>query len=270
MAINQTARQLGQFMKRMRDRAGVSAYAIEADQIINARTLGRAEKGESLLNWPTWEAIGKKCGATPDELDHIEQMARKAGEKGWWEEHKGGMPPKFQRFVSLEADAARMDIMETEVITGLFQTVDYMRGVLAVSPFLDPAEIPAKLAFRERRAVETVDRDNPPVIRLVLTEGALLREVANAEAHARQLEHLQALAERPNIEIRVLRHSAGAYPTSGAYTIVEFEDNDDADTVYLESSDGGRYVENPDVVGRYRTIFRAAFDRATPLQEYFT
>lgn len=257
-------------MRDLRLRADVSTYDVEALQLrVSRRNLGRAEKGEALLNWATWEKIAKLCSATEEELDLIEGMAKRADEKGWWEQRGRNLRPGFQRFASLELEADRINIYETETVAGLVQTDEYMRALFAMNPLLENTDdLPHMERFRLRRQTKVLGRNPAPQLKLLMPEGVLRREVGGAKALGRQLEHLALVNRRPNIEMRVLTFKSGAHSAMvGSFNLLEFDSADDADTVCVDSLDGSRYVEAQEVVDRFRIAFNATFDQACSLEE---
>ena len=90
----------------------------------------------------------------------------------------------------------------------------------------------------------------------VLGEGVLTRPVGGADVLRDQIAKLAELSRRKNIEIRVLPWSVGAHAAmAGAFRIMEFDDPDDPDMVYLESHVGAVYLEELEEVKEYRRIF---------------
>jgi hypothetical protein len=103
----------------------------------------------------------------------------------------------------------------------------------------------------------------------VLGEGALTRQVGGAAVLEAQIEHLRRVARRDNVEIKVLPWSVGAHAAmAGAFRILDFDDPDDPDVVYLESHVGALYLEEPAEVNEYRRIFELIRADATPVEDY--
>ncbi|MGH8793635.1 MAG: DUF5753 domain-containing protein [Stackebrandtia sp.] len=222
-----------------------------------------------ILSWPQCVALAKQYGADAETQTEIEHMAKLAEEKGWWEDYKGGMPPKFQMFVAMEAEADRILTFEAETVTGLFQTEAYTRTVCLKIPFREEEKILQLVRLRKDRQNGVLSGDHVPVIKFVLTEGALLRQVGGKEAHAEQLRKLLESAKLPNIDIRVLTNESGEYASmEGSFTVLEFDNPEDPDTVYLESRDGCRYVEAADRVRTFRTVLQSMFEQAMPVEEF--
>jgi hypothetical protein len=55
---------------------------------------------------------------------------------------------------------------------------------------------------------------------------------------------------------------------AGAFRILDFDDPDDPDVVYLESHVGALYLEEPAEVNEYRRIFELIRAGAIPVEDY--
>ena len=85
------------------------------------------------------------------------------------------------------------------------------------------------------------------------------------------------MADRPTLRsgIRygvvsvVLPFAVGAHAAmAGAFRVLEFDDPEDPDVVYLESHVGALYLEEPAEVDEYRRIFDLVANAAIPVQDY--
>jgi hypothetical protein len=84
-----------------------------------------------------------------------------------------------------------------------------------------------------------------------------------------QIEHLRRTATRGQVEIRVLPFAIGAHAAmAGAFRILDFDEPDDPDMVYLESHVGALYLEEPHEVDEYRRIFELIRRASIPLLKY--
>ena len=61
-------------------------------------------------------------------------FAREARRKGWWHTYGQVLPPWFEAYIGLEAEATRQRDFQSMVIPGLLQTEDYARAVLWAAP----------------------------------------------------------------------------------------------------------------------------------------
>jgi hypothetical protein len=68
--------------------------------------------------------------------------------------------------------------------------------------------------------------------------------------------HLLAVAKRPSITPQMIPFRAGGYGTmNGSCVIVDYPQPDTTPGVYLEYPAGGAWVDNPDDVTRFTTMF---------------
>jgi transcriptional regulator with XRE-family HTH domain len=261
-------RQLGRHLRRLRVAAGKTHADVETAGMGHRSTLWRIEAGRAKVRPSTVRALCWLYGVDPETSDTLYAMACRAATPGWWEEYQSDLPTWFTLYVELEAEARALSAYHHTVVDGLLQTADYARAVFAAGfPPPSAEDVERQVAIRLERQRRAFDR--PLRLRVVLDESVLRREVGGPGVLAAQRDHLRALDEREGIEIRVLTFAAGAHPAvRGRFTILDLESEADPDVVYLEMINGGRYLEMPSELERYRSIFSMLQERATPLGEY--
>ncbi|WP_328414474.1 helix-turn-helix domain-containing protein [Streptomyces violaceus] len=153
------------------------------------------------------------------------------------------LPAWFQQVAELEARATEICTFQTHVVHGLLQTREYARAVLGV---LDQADLDDRTAVRLARQ-RIFEKEEPPVLWLVISEAALYQEIGGSETMRGQLAHLLSFAHNPRINIQVLPFSAGAHAgLQGAFNLYRFDR--DPDIVYTEGYGSGHPTANPDTV----------------------
>lgn len=76
-----------------------------------------------------------------------------------------------------------------------------------------------------------------------------------------QIDHLRAVAQRPNVDVQVLRFGAGAHAagSGGHFLLLGREDDGDPlssmNVVYLELHKRGLYLDAPSEVQNYKLMF---------------
>ena len=176
----------------------------------------------------------------------------------------------FARIAELEAEAVKIHEWELRYVPGLLQTAEYTRELMrADRPRYnlgdDEDSIERGVVARMERQ-EILVRDNPPRAWFVIDESVLHRLVGGYAVMAKQLEHLEAMAEMTHIIVQVLpfsvkSHSGGAGPLK----ILEFSD---APTVgYTEGRWSGRVIEAYDEVGVATSHFDLIRASALPPEE---
>ena len=184
-------------------------------------------------------------------------MARRAGERGWWQTYTGGVVPEaLANLIGLEEEARTIRAYEPELVPGLLQTEAYSRAVMrAWGPALAPDDIDRRVEVRLGRQ-QVLDRPDPPQVSIVVNEAVLRRPVGGHAAMREQIEHL---AEgQPNVVVQVLPFDVGPHPAmTGPFQMLTFFDAEDLGIVYVEGRMSGYTLEKPEQIRTYDQIWGA-------------
>jgi hypothetical protein len=182
------------------------------------------------------------------------------------------IPDWFKLYVGLEASASRIFSYDGEVVPGELQTEQYARAIFAAEqpPDQEAAEAADRhVKLRMQRQQTLFGRRPAPRLVTVLGEGAVTRPVGGEAVLKAQIEHLCRVAQRDNVEVKVLPFAVGAHAAmAGAFRILDFDDAEDPDVVYLESHVGALYLEEEAEVEEYRRIFGLISKDAIPVEDY--
>lgn len=174
-------------------------------------------------------------------------------------------------FASVEAEATRLDIYESEYITGLLQTRRYMEEVNRVDPMLSPEEDRKNLEIKLKRQELAwgVDREGPPLeMRAIFNEACLVR-TKGTDLYDEQVAHLLEMTERHEVGIYILPLSRGLHSSmQAAYSIMGFRHPANMRIVYLESHLGDEYREDRMSVDHSRKLFTTTLTECVELGEY--
>ena len=97
-----------------------------------------------------------------------------------------------------------------------------------------------------------LNREEPPVLWVVLDEAALYRRIGGTAVMRQQLAHLLGMFGKPWLQIQVLPFDVGEHAaTMGSFNLLRF--NDHPDLHYCESYDSGHMTANPQVI-RERSV----------------
>ncbi len=166
-------------------------------------------------------------------------------------------PSWFREWPPIEERAVLLRAWENMVIPGLLQTEDYARAMLrGAEPETADDVIGEMVAARMARQA-ILDKEDPPLLRAIMDEGALRRMAGSPKVMRVQLLHLNEMSQRPNVSILVVPASAGTHPgLPGAFTIATVPgDGGDANVVYLDTAAAGQITDHPDVVDPCVTKF---------------
>jgi transcriptional regulator with XRE-family HTH domain len=249
-------KRLGIELRRLREDAGLTCEDVGQRLDCSGTRISRIETGRINVKPGDVRELLDIYGITGTEADPLVQLAREARRKGWWHTYGQVLPPWFEAYIGLEAEAVRQRDFQPMVIPGLFQTEDYARAVLCAAPIAGNAEaIDRQVTLRmERQAI--LNQASPPDLWVVLSESVLRVQVGGPDVMRSQLRHLVDLAGRSNVTLQVLPFTTAAHvhPVS-PFTILEFPESADPTVVYLEHLTGSLFLEDADEVRRYRAVF---------------
>ncbi|MGW9070531.1 helix-turn-helix domain-containing protein [Streptomyces yangpuensis] len=150
------------------------------------------------------------------------------------------LPTWFQPYAEMEARAAYISTFQAQLVYGLLQTEEYARAVLGVR---NDERLDARSAARMERQ-RILDRENPPLVWVVMSEAVLHQEIGGCDVMRSQLAHLLDLRRREWVKVQILPFEAGAHPGQmGSFTVLRFDD--DPDIVYTEDFVQGHMTANP-------------------------
>jgi len=262
-------RALGRRLTRLRIATGKSRREVaEAKLGISEPTLHRIETGKTPVTPANVRALCWLYGVDQSITDALAEMALGTSQPEWWDANPV-IPDWFKLYVGLEASAIQICSYDGEVVPGELQTAEYARAVFDVVQSPDTEAAERHVALRMQRQRTLFARDPAPRLLTVLGEGVLVRPVGGEAVIAAQIEHLRQVARRDNVDIRVLPFAVGAHAAmAGAFRILDFEDPEDPDVVYLESHVGALYLEEPAEIEAYRRIFQLISKDSVPIEEW--
>ncbi|MFI8104805.1 Scr1 family TA system antitoxin-like transcriptional regulator [Streptomyces sp. NPDC086023] len=221
----------GSELRRLREDAGLKQGQLGSIVFCTASLIGQIETAKKV---PT--------------RDFSERVDAALGTGGFFSRLVGlvlrsQLPTWFQAYAAMEAKASYISTFQAQLVHGLLQTEGYARAVLGArgDDGLD-GNVAARL---ERQRI--LDRANPPLVWIVLSEAVLHQEIGGREVMRSQLAHLLALQGREWLKVQVLPYQAGAHAgLPGSFTVLRFED--DPDLVYTEDFVQGHMTANPGAI----------------------
>ncbi|MFI6771122.1 helix-turn-helix domain-containing protein [Streptomyces sp. NPDC050355] len=215
----------------------------------DASLFGKMESGQTLGSPEVVEALAQHYG-TGDLLLTLWELA--VGDPTQFKE-------QYRRYMTLEAEALSMWHFGVSTVHGLLQTEGYVRALLAAGDIADE-ELTRQVEARIGRR-QSLDGDDPPRFRTILSEAVLRTPLADAEEWRKQLEYLVEATERPNIALHVLPFSAGPYDLVS--TDVIFLRLPNGRTVaYTENAHRGELIQETGSVERLQRAYDAVRDLA--------
>lgn len=246
-------RRLAGELRRLREAADLTIDEVAERLECSASKVSRVETGNVGVTPRDARDMLGVYGVTGEEADALVQLAREARKRGWWHAYNEVFTGTF---VGLEADASSLRAYQALLVPGLLQTRRYARAVIrAMRPDATESEIDRRVDARMERQALLQDA-HPPEYWAVMDEAVLHRAVGGAEVMAEQLWRMVDIAALPHATIQVVPFGGGAHPgMEGPFLILGFPEQADQDVVYVDSTNGGLYLEDASEVHRYALMF---------------
>ena len=247
-------RRLGFELRRLREEHDYTLDEAAKMSGVPRATIGKIETAEARRTRARdLDALADLYEIEQESREALQQLSRESKEKGWWSRYKDVFSERA--LPDFEAEASALRTYEAQVIPGLFQIPDYAAEVFRGGRATDDPVITRKVEARIARQ-QILSRVKAPHMTAVIDEGALRRDVGTPETMAGQLEHLENLALRHNIDIQVLPFSSGAHlGMAGSFTIMEFPETRDSPIVYVGTPSDDLYLEQSSDIERYNLTF---------------
>ena len=246
---NLRSQWLGEKMRGLRKSHGIS-QAEAADYIQrDATMLGRYENGT--FPFRRVDVLGLlTLYAIDDEKlrEGLLEICDEAWRKDWWDDHRKDLGTDFIDVPWLESRAERICTYQHLLVYGLLQTRSYAEAVIErlERGKASAAQINRWVDLRMERQ-QILHASQPPKIEMVLEESVLHRTVGSTEIMCEQLDHLLAMSERAEIQIRIIPTSSGPHAgINGSFNLYWMPEPYPA-VAYVETTGGSLYLEAPKV-----------------------
>jgi hypothetical protein len=239
--------ELGEMLKRARDKAGLKPRTVEDELRWYAGKTSRVEAGTRVPVPAEIDRLAELYRLGKGDRETLHLLADAARKR----ESPSRVADFAQTYVTLERAATEIRYYDAELVFGLLQSERYARAVLANSRSQHVEERTA-----DRVARQTIlTRENPPDVRVILGEAALHRMVGGKEGLREQVAELLAKGRLPNVAIRVLPFAAGAHRALGVgFTFLRLA-APAITRVYIEGQTDATYIHEPDETAVYEQDF---------------
>ncbi|HKH06010.1 MAG TPA: helix-turn-helix transcriptional regulator [Acidimicrobiales bacterium] len=237
-------RWLAAELKGLREAKGLHQKDVGRECGWSGARLSYLEHGQQVPTEDDLDQLLPLYGVAGDEVSPFYEAVKFAREKGWWERYDDRIvPPYVAHYIGLEQGASMIRTVEPLIVPGLLQTRDYIVANLRNDITPRTEHHIAQIADVRIARQDALTSDPPLELRAVIDESVLLRMVGRPDVMAAQLEQIAAMAERPNVEVRVFPFEKGVNQgMAGPYRILSFGPQEPS-VLYIEHRDGGNYHE---------------------------
>ena len=247
-------RELGAMLRALRTEHALTVEQVAERLLCSPSKVSRMETGQRVATMRDVRDLCEIYGVTNQaQRDHMASIATQGRQQGWWQDFDLHY---FGTYVGLEEEAMCLSYYQSAAVPGLLQTRAYARAMHEIGlPELTSKRIDQLVEVREKRQ-QLLVKDPPLKLRAILDEAVLHRSVGGPHVMKEQLEKLLAVAGSSDVTIQVVPFSAGAHPAmESSFNILDFQEPAPS-VVYVEGLVGFMYLEKPQDVDRYKTVFR--------------
>ncbi|MGH3838995.1 MAG: helix-turn-helix domain-containing protein [Pseudonocardiaceae bacterium] len=251
------AQWLGQQLRALRESTGMTLRQAGDYLQRDPSMVSRFETAEYPIRRGDVLALLDLYGVSEERTrDGLLQLSDDVWRKGWWDAYSNDIDRRFIDLLWLDSRAERLRTYEAMLVPGLLQTREYAEILIRNAATADTLEekIERMIGLRMTRQ-QILGGDAPVSFTTVVDESVLRRVIGNPEVMRGQLTKLLEVAERPNVEVRVLPLRRGAHAgLDGSFWLYEMPDLY-PDVAYVDNLAGAVYVEEDAAVDRFRQAY---------------
>lgn len=260
-------RKVRNILRHERELRGITQKAAAERVLWSQSKLMRIETGVTPAVPADVRLLLLEYGADEARVAEVVEIAKGAWQPDEWETYKGIYSTAALNLFANEGAATLIQKYEPTFIPGLFQTEDYTRALLKETRS-NPEQIDNRVRGRLRRQ-EMLGSDDCPNLNIIIGEATVSRPIGGNKVMREQVDKLKKLTTHNKVILSLIPFSRGAHPGLGsAFTILEFNDPDLADLVYLEGADRESIVrDDQGEVDRYNRRFAELRELAIPPED---
>jgi transcriptional regulator with XRE-family HTH domain len=233
-------RRLRTAIRQARIDADLTQKAASEELVWSVSKIVRIEQGTVPITPSDVRVMLQLYGVTDaPRIEELVDLAKQAREDKGLSTYSDILSPAALELFGNESAAKVIYKYEPSVFPGLFQTQEYARALLHALGNSEK-EMERRLEVREQRQ-RMLESPRHPELSFIIGETALSRPVGGDEVMREQIGHLLELAKLEGITISILPFAAGVHRAmGGAFTVLQFEDPQLPDLLYLENALGER------------------------------
>ncbi len=251
------AQWLGQQLRALRESTGMTLRQAGEYLQRDPSMVSRFETAEYPIRRGDVLALLDLYGVSEERTrDGLLQLSDDAWRKGWWDAYANDIDREYIDLVWLQSRAERLRTYEAMLVPGLLQTRDYAETLIRHSATADTPDEKIEEMIELRMTCQQILRGDKPVdFAAVVDESVLRRVIGSPKVMRSQLTRLLEVAERPNVEVRMLPLGRGAHAgLDGSFWLFEMPDPY-PDVANVDTLGGALYVEEDAAVDRFRQAY---------------
>jgi transcriptional regulator with XRE-family HTH domain len=248
-------RRLASELSHLRTAAQLTCEEVAARLECSASKISRIETGRVLVSPRDVRDMAEIYGLPEDERDMLVQLARESRQKGWWQAYGDSLPTHAAAYVGMESAASEIRMYRGTRLHSLLQTAAYAEAIVAAAgaATVGPGAHDRTAEVRAER--QRLARTTPQVVRALLDEAMLRRQIGGPEVMREQIEHLIEISAIPGTFVQVIPFASGTIPVERPFVVLSFPDPADPDVVCVRYPTGLLWIEDTAEVEIYSRLF---------------
>jgi transcriptional regulator with XRE-family HTH domain len=233
-----------------------SIRAVAAELEWGHATLSRFETGSRLAGTDHVEkllALYENKGLEIEDRVRDDILALASGQETspWLATSVPEQRIQLDTLIKLEQKATTITNWSPLLVPGLCQTQEYTRAMMQRGE-VPGDEIETRVAVRIGRQHAIMRRNNPANMLALIKPGVLRARIGGPEVMAGQLRFLEELAQRSNVDLRIVPDETDFFPgLEGPFLLLEFADR--TPVAHLEARRSGLFFHQAKDVAAYET-----------------
>jgi transcriptional regulator with XRE-family HTH domain len=249
--------RLAALLREARERSGKSLDDLSRFLNTSAPQASRLDSGTRGFRPRDIPRLAEWYGFGEADAEGLVALAEEGRRREWWQQVD--LPDAYRTYIGMEQVARTISEYHVSVVPGLLQTPEYAHVVASVGdaeidPEVGAGRIEQAVEVRIRRQA-ILERVPPPRLDVVIDESVLARGPRDTATRQRQLEHLRAATDRPNIAVQVIGFEYGLHTgPSGNFILLDMEEGL-PDLFYSEGLRGAFASVDPEALDRNRRVW---------------
>lgn len=253
-------RRLGHELRRGREAAGLTQREAAKGVEWSLSKVIRIEAGAQGISVTDLSALLALYGVTdPDRVAALTDAARGSRGQSWWHGYRDIVSSQFAQLLGHESQAASLRITNPLLIPGLLHTKEYATALMGV--YRDQGRTRRIIELRMERQERLFNSGAESSF--AIGEEALHRWIGGPGVLRRQVEHLVAMGQRPDVAIRIVPFREGSHPgLQSPFTLLRLKETEE-EILYIESINGDQLArDEPDRNAEYGEYFETMYGLA--------
>lgn len=253
-------RQLAAEIRKLRESRGLTTDGLAQLMYYSRTKVSRLENAQGRPDLIEIMNMLDALEVTGSQYDRICQIAREAGQKGWWDRYGTTVGPRQKIAADLEYNATLVRSYDQTAMPGALQCRPFIEALIKLDKDqMSPNYQPERMTeARERRQQELLRPDGPSY-ETILDECVIHRLAVDPQTMATQLRHMvKTVTERDSINVRVLLHNAripGGLPPQSSFYLYTFAEPDDPPIAVVDTVTTDLILTQREELARYNVMY---------------